>query len=241
MLALQRTDDIYEVYQGDRRIGSLHLYNNPQHMRNCYVKMGLDELNPKISAELFGQLHENVNRPLQIMADSDDTELTAFLLAGGFVCRRKCYEVEVGIEDYIGGQADAPLEHCRIGEQDYEEACRMLFMHYMETHKAVNPWTADYVTFCGELPEDVICSKQDGEIVSLAFVKENEIAYACGKEEECFADFARSLVCAMLKRHETICFESDDCDWAAMQLRSMFKDQAKTSFDTYVYAGNQVW
>lgn len=235
MLTLQRTDDTYIVYQNECRIGSLRLYDNPHHTRNCYVKLELDEPDTEISAELFTRLREIAGRPLQIMVDSDDAELIAFLIAGGFVCRRKCYEVEAYIEDYIGGQADAPLEHCKIGEADYEEACRMLFAHYTETHKAVNPWTADYETFCDELPEDVICSKQSGEIVSLVFVEENEIAYVCGADENCFAEFARSLVCAMLKKHETICFESDDCDWAAMLLRSLFKNQEETSYDTYIY------
>ena len=235
MLTLQRTDDTYIAYQNDCRIGSLRLYDNPHHMRNCYVKLELDELNTEISAELFQGLRKIAGRPLQFMVDSDDAELIAFLLSGGFVCRRKCYEVEAGKVDYIGGQVDAPLEYCRVGEPDYEAACRMLFEHYKETHKAVNPWTADYETFCSELPEEVVCYKQGGEIVSLAFVEENEIAYVCGADEECFAEFARSLVCAMLNKYEPLCFESDDCDRAAMLLRSLFQNQEETSYDTYVY------
>lgn len=235
MLILQRTDDAYIVYQNERCIGSLRLYDNPHHMRNCYVKLEMDELDTEISAELFEELRRIAGRPLQVMVDSNNAEMIAFLVSGGFVCRRKCYEVEAGLEDYIGGQADAPLEHCRVGEPDYEAACGMLFAHYTETHKAVNPWTADYETFCNELPEDAICSKQGGEIVSLAFVEGNEIAYVCGTYEKRFTDFARSLVCAVLEKYETICFESDDCDWAAMLLRSLFKNQEETSYDTYVY------
>ena len=235
MLTLQRTDDTYIVYQNERRIGSLQLYDNPHHMRNCYVKLKLDDMNTQISAELFKELRRVTDRPLQVMADSDDTALIVFLLAGGFTCRRKCYEVEAGIDDYIGGRDIVPLERCRIGELDYKQACRMLFEHYTETHKAVNPWTADYETFCGDLPEDAICSKQDGEIVCLAFVEESEIAYVCGADEKCFAEFARSLVCAMLNKYETLCFESDDCDRAAMLLKSLFENQEETSYDTYVY------
>ena len=235
MMTLQRMDDTYIVYQNEWRIGSLCLYDNPHHMRHCYVKLELDELDTEISAELFTELSKIAGRPLQVMVDSDDVELIAFLLAGGFTCRRKCCEVEAGIEDYIGGQANVLLEPFHIGEADYEQACRMLFEHYTETHKAVNPWTADYETFCSELPEEVVCYKQGGEIVSLAFVEENEIAYVCGADEKGIADFARSLVCAMLDKYETICFESDDCDWAAMLLRSLFKNQEETSYDTYVY------
>lgn len=86
-----------------------------------------------------------------------------------------------------------------------------------------------------ELPEDVIYSVQDSEIVSAAFIEENEIAYVCSADEENFGAFARCLVCTMLEKYETVCFESDDCDWAAMLLRSLFKNHEETSFDTYVY------
>ena len=122
MLTLQRTDDTYIVYQDERCIGALRLYDNPHHMHNCYVKLKLDELDTEISAELFKELRKIAGRPLQVMVDLDDAELIAFLLAGGFVCRRKCNEVEADIKDYIGGQADAPLEHFRIGEPNYEKA-----------------------------------------------------------------------------------------------------------------------
>ena len=81
----------------------------------------------------------------------------------------------------------------------------------------------------------MIYSTRGGEIKSIAFVAENEIAYVCGADEKCFAAFASSLVCTMLEKYETIYFESDDCDWAAMLLRSLFKNQEETSYDTYVY------
>ena len=60
MLTLQRTDDTYIVYQNECRIGSLRLNDNPHHMRNCYVKLELDELNTEISAELFQELPQVV-------------------------------------------------------------------------------------------------------------------------------------------------------------------------------------
>ena len=234
-MRLQKIDDRYWIYREGACIGKLRLYDNPCHMNHCYIELEMDEFDAGISEELFAELRRIAGRPLQVMADSDDKNLIKFLVSGGFVCRRKCYEVGGGIADYTGGQAYAPLAYCKIGEPDYEKACRMLFAHYTETHKAVNPWTADYETFCGELPEEVVCYKQGGEIVSLAFVEENEIAYVCGADEKYFAEFARSLVCAMLDKYETICFESDDCDRAAMLLRSLFKNQEEISYDTYVY------
>ena len=71
MPTLRRTGDPYIVYQDDRRIGLLRLYDNPHHIRNCYVKLELDEWNTEISAELFKMLREVAGRPLQVMVDSD--------------------------------------------------------------------------------------------------------------------------------------------------------------------------
>lgn len=234
-LLLQRRDNDYAVYHAKRHIGTIQLYDNPCHMKNSYVKLKMESLDTNISGELFGKLRELAGRPLQAMASADDGALTAFLLAGGFQCRRKCYETEAGREDYIGGQTDVELAHSRAGEPNYERACRMMFDRYTATHMAVNPWTAGYEAFCAEMPVDVIYAGADGGIESLAFIEDNEIAYVCGTDKGHFERFARSLVEVMLERHERICFESDDGDWAAMLLRAMFKNQDEASFDTYVY------
>lgn len=157
------------------------------------------------------------------------------MVAGGFECRRKCYEVEAGAEDFNGGESDVQLLHSHDGKPDYERCCRMMFDYYVQNHKTVNPWTADYETFRHDMPADVVFDELDGKITSLAFVEDNEIAYVCGTDKRHFTNFVCSLVTAMFEKHETVCFESDDCNWAAMQLRSMFKHQDETSFDSYVF------
>lgn len=235
MLRLQKLDKGYSVYQDDQYIGTVELYDNPYHTRNCYVKLELDRFDADISAELFEKLRAMAGRPLQVMVSSDNTALTEFLIAGGLTCRRKCYETEAGAKDYIGEKADVPLLHIRAGEPDYTLCCRMMFDYYVETHKAVNPWTADQETFCRNMPARVIYQKADGKITNLAFVEENEIAYLCGSDRQGFKAFAFGLITFLFERYETICFESDDSDWAATQLRAMFKNQDETSFDTYVY------
>ncbi len=237
-----RTNDItllyqnpeYAVYQDKNCVGVLQLYENPCHQKNCYVRLKMNSFDPQISAVLFDRLKKIAKRPLQVMAHSDNTALTDFLRAGGFQCRRKCYEIEAAAKDYIGGNADVQLlDSCR-GKKDYENSCRMMLEYYVKTHKAVNPWTADFDMFCTKMPGEVICAKAGGQIASLAFVEGNEIAYLCGANPQHFVRFAHSLVKWMLEQYETVCLECDDCDWAAMIVRSLFQNQSAKSLDTYI-------
>lgn len=235
MVRLVQKDGKYAVYRDEQLMGFVELYDNPGHGKNRYVRLELELLDTEISGELFSGLRALAGRPLQAMVSSEDMELIAFLTAGGFRCRRKCYEVQAGAADYIGGKGNMELTRCAAGEPDYDAACGMLFQYYLATHEAVNPWTAGYTAFSAELPADVICGKADGRMVSLAFVEGNEIAYVCGADRQHFADFARSLASVMLEKYETVFFESDDCDWAAMTLKALFTNQDESSLDTYVY------
>lgn len=238
MITTQKAEEKYTVYRQGALLGTVTLYENPCHRQNRYLKLEMDQLTPDIAPELFCQLHKIAGRPLQVMVNSTDTALTDFLLAGGFQCKRRCYEVEAEAGDFSGGRSDTPLSRCAPGSAAYQTACRMLFDHYTQTHQAINPWTADLATFCENLPQTVVYAEKDGQMQSLAFVEDGEIAYICGREKRPFTAFASALVADLFTRYETICFESDDCDWAAMALKEMFANQSEASFDTYVYAAN---
>lgn len=236
MIRLEQENEYYIVWQDDLRHGTVSLYDNPGHMGNRYVKLALDRYDTAISVELFRLLREIAGRPLQAMVSSCNVEQVLFLIAGGFVCKRKCYEVEASAEDYVGEQSDVPLSKTNRGEAAYDRCCEILFNHYVETHRAVNPWTAGYKVYLEELPETVAYQELDGRITALAFLEENEIAYVVGTNKSVFLDFASSLVTEMFEHYETILFESDDCDWWAMALKSLFANQDETSFDTFVFA-----
>lgn len=235
MIELERESNRFAVFQAGRCVGTVELYDNPCHMGNCYVKLEPERWDTGISAELFAQLREIANRPLQAMVRSDDAERTEFLTAGGFRCRRKCYEMEVSAADYRGGKPDTPLLHGHAGEPDYDRCCRKMFDYYVETHRAINPWTAGYEAFAHDMPAWVVYAKADGEITSLAFIEQNELAYVCGTDRQTFRAFVSSVAVWLLGQYPSIFFESDDCDWAAMALRSLFSNSEETSFDTYVY------
>lgn len=237
MIRLEWNGKSYSAFLNDQCMGEVELYDNPCHARNCYLRVRLEYLERSVSAELFDALAQLVKRPMQVMVDSGNVELAGFLIAGGFSCRRKCYEVEAGVKDYTGQKIHFPLVHTHRGEPDYERCCGLMYDCYVANHEMVNPWTADFETFCRDMPAEAVCEKSGSEILNLAFVEENEIAYVCGCDGQEFARFASGLVTWLFERYETVCFESDDCDWAAMELKAMFANQAETSFDTYVYDG----
>lgn len=234
MITIRKQDDKYGVYHGENQLGVVALYRNINHNTNCYVKLDIKDIDNNLSAELFGNLTEIAGCPLQAMVDSDNAALVEFFLAGGFVCRRKCYEVEACADDYIGGFSDMQLCRCSIGTPDYDHCCHLMYCYYTDIHKAINPLTAGYESFCAALPGAVIYAKCEGKIASLAFVECNEIAYVCGTDKEQFSRFSRALASSMLAEYKNIFFECDDCDWAAMMLKSLFINQYDASFDTYI-------
>lgn len=67
-----------------------------------------------------------------------------------------------------------------------------------------------------------------------AFVERNEIAYVYGTEMAGFVAFAQNLITGLFEHNEFICFEADDCDEYAMELKKMFTHQTDKSFDTYI-------
>ena len=234
MISIRKQDNKYSILHGNTQLGKVELYSNANHSINSYVKLDMKYYDNGISAELFVKLKVIAGRPLQAMVDSDDDALVDFLLAGGFVCKRKCYEVEAFADDYIGDLSDTQLFRCSVGKPDYDDCCSLMYRYYVDTHKSINPWTSDYAAFCSELPDNVVYGRCGNQIAALAFVEDNEIAYVSGTEKKYFFHFAKSLISSILTQYESIFFEADDCDWAAMMLRSLFENQDDTSYDTYI-------
>lgn len=234
MITLTKRDGKYCVYSNGQWIGLIELFFNPYHSTNCYVKIEFDSWNADISEELFHKIKDIAGRPLQVMVNSINVDVINFLTAGGFICKRKCYEMEVCFSDYIGNVVNLECCRCFPGDKDYEFCCRMMYDYYVNTHKAINPWTSDFATFCSKLPETVLYNKTEDSICSIAFIEDNEIAYVCGSDEEHFCRFAQSLISLMFSEHDKVVFECDDCDAFAIILKNMFKSQADSCFCTYV-------
>ena len=236
MVTLEKHENSFFVYRDQCSIGTVALHDNPYHMRNCYLELDLSSYPEEISRELFWQIVQEVNRPLQVMISSEELEQIAFLEVGGFSCKRKCYEVEAVMSELIisSKESEGLLCQCVRGSKAYTQCCKLIYDAYIQNHAAINPWSAGFDIFCEKLPDHVLYTEQNGEISELAFVEGNEIAYVYGNKSDRFHSFATSLVFQLFKQYETICFESDNCDWSAMALRALFANQSEESYDTYV-------
>lgn len=235
MVQLEVNQDHVDVYVNDTVIGAIELYTNFWHKQNQYLKIVHFIFDIQISAEVFWKLFNIIHRPLQIMTDSENLPLIEFIVAGGFVCKRKCYEVEARLENYVGKVRRSHILRTQKGEPVYSLCCRLMYERYTETHSAINPLTADCVAFASDLPDCVFYQEEDGLVSCFAFVEENEIAYVYSREGSRFVPFAETLVSQLLDKYQKICFEADDCDETAMQLKALFTSQSESSFDTYIY------
>ena len=99
----------YLVFSFGKNIGAIETYKNPFYAQNLYLKPELSEYDPALSTELFSVLKALVNRPLEVMAESENARLSDFLKAGGFELKRRCFESEVSAADFIGGAV--PFSH----------------------------------------------------------------------------------------------------------------------------------
>lgn len=215
-------------------IGSIEYSTNPYHNRHYYLKLQLKNYDIGIAKELFDLISLKLDKPMQIMLSSIEKEIVSFILAAGFCCKRKCYEMEVSTKEYIGEKIEESLLCAVVGDAVYRECCEIMFNRYIITHKGVNPWTGQKEDFFMMLPKVVFYEMFNNKIMNFAFVEDNEIAYVYGTDKIEFITFAQSLITKIFAQNETIMFEADDCDEYALELRKLFVNQSEESFDTYI-------
>ena len=213
----QRNSESYEVFYNGSSIGFIQTSRNRFHVGNLYLQLQLTSYDKEFSKELFNLLQQEHNEPFQIMCDSMEKELIAFVEAAGFICKRKCYECEVAKEDLKAElQSEASMLLAKYPEKEYLDASKILYAQYIEKHAAVNPMTAAFEEFLEILPKEVYVELQEGKVINFAFIEENEIAYVGSCEKETYRGFLMSLLQTIFAKHETICFECDDTDWEAL-------------------------
>ena len=235
-VTIVKTDGGYEVFAGGGSMGCVSVSRNPFHGQNAYLKLKLRKLDPEIAKDLFALLRAELGCPLQVMTSSANKELAGFLHAGGFARLRRCYEVEGSVSDL----REMPAERACLRETGedapaYRLCCRLLYHYYRETHKAVSLLTVSEAEFCEKLPIWVLYAGEGERITHAAFVEDGEIAYLCTACPEEFPGFGESLLARLFREKEKVSFECDNCDPAAMALRSLFCDPGEESFDTYIY------
>lgn len=231
-----RDGGCFSVLDSGADIGRISTHYNPFHGQNCYLDLALARYDGAAAKELFRQLRTRLDRPLQVMLYAHELDKCAFLAAGGFQRKRRCYELAVSAADLKTPiNACVPLMHAQRGSADYGTCCGLLYRYYAKTHQAVSPLTANLELFCRDLPDTAVFSSgAGGEIHHFAFVDGNEIAYTGTLRPSSFRPFAQSLLSQMFLRHEHVFFECDSSDLAAMELKELFRTPSLDSFDTYI-------
>ena len=222
------------VRVNDKKIGTISYSVNPFHSRDYYLTFNLQQYDVKMAKDIINILRQKLNKPFQVMACSNEQELISFICSAGFLCKRKCYEVEAFSGQYVGKRINYPLSVALDGSLIYEKCCQIMLERYISTHEAISPWTGLPEAFFEVLPRTVFYELDGQRIKNLAFVEENEIAYVSGVDEKEFTSFAQGLVSRVLEQFDSVVFEADDCDRYAMKLKNLFDSQAENSFNTYI-------
>lgn len=143
--------------------------------------------------------------------------------------------MEVSQGDLVGPVKESiPIAESGRGESAYKDCCEMLYEHYAKVHREIHPLTADMASFYQAMPSKILFCQEDGQIIHCAFIDENEIAYIATARPSDFHRFAQTLLSKMLVLYNSISFECDDCDPAAMELKAFFRTSSVDSYDTYI-------
>jgi len=141
------------------------------------------------------------------------------------------------LAEYAGKSGLMDISLAKRGDAEYARCCGLIYDRYAQTHRQISPLTAGYDVFMRRLPDRVLYLKRADDIIHLAFVEENEIAYVYSGDEEEFPLFAKAIFSELSKVDQEVFFEADDCDSTAMLLKSMFPCGEGTHYDTYIYNG----
>ncbi len=225
----------YRVLGESRNIGTVSLRHNKFHASTCYFHMNLSTYDVGFAREFGEKLSAIVQKPMQIMLDSDEREKIRFLEAAGFRCKRKCYEAEVAAKD-MGKKIppDFPIRQCHAGEPAYLACTQLLYRYYQDTHNEISPLTASFYEFSEKVPKMAYYMQETGTIKQAIFVDDNELAYCCSADIKGFEEFAAAVAGEIFSQYSSMFFEADDCDSAAMKLLSMFQIHLQNSYDTYI-------
>lgn len=235
-MKITKHKDEYLIENSGEQLAKVETYRNTYHKNHCYIKFDLEDTAVISEANLFQKIADEEKSPLQVMISSLETQKTTFLTSQGFKKARISHEMEVKKQDLLKGlsSGESKIFKAIRGQNDYRECCELLFNHYKETHQAINPLSATFEDFTKILPAEVYYVKNNS-IQHVAFVSDNLIAYVCSKDESTFENFVLAVVNKLFEENQSIEFEADDVDWAAMTLKNLFLTDSTESFDTWIY------
>jgi len=239
-VSLRFLGDSLVVSRGGQALGSVRFSVHPQHARNLYLNPRLRGLDEAEADAVFRTLAARFRRPMQAILSANEEETIALLRSAGFQRKRRCFLIQAGPEDFLGDPRPRPLRFARKGGALYEACCRIMLRRYEETHRDISPWTGSGADFRADLPGLAACEERAGDIVNLAFITREEIAYVYGAALPAFLPFAGALAAWMFQSASRLFFEADDNDAFAMALAGLFSARPRDIFDTYLLRSDEL-
>ena len=236
-MKITKHKDEYLIEKSGEQLVKVETYRNSYHMSHCYIKFDLENLVAISDPTVFQIIADEEKSPLQVMLSSLETQKITFLASQGFKKVRSCHEMEVKKEDLLKelSSGDSKIFKASRGQNDYRECCELQFNYYKETHQAINPLSAIFDDFTKILPAEAYYVRNNDGIQHVAFVADNLIAYVCSKDDSTFDNFALAVVNRLFEDNQSIEFEADNVDWAAMTLKNLFLTNSPETFDTWIY------
>lgn len=233
-----QSDRSYRIFRSGQDMGCITVSRNPYHNQHFRLKLELAQYDPSMAQKLFLRLRKELGHPLQVMLYSTEG-MHDFLIAGGFVRKRRCYEIQVWSSNLTAPVLPSvPLTLAKKGSPEYAACCTLLYEYYSDTHRPVSPLTAAPAAFCANLPDTVLCHMADGKPIHFAFIAREdtgcEIAYVGTTIPSDCHGFAQSLVWELFQECDFLTMECDDCDPAAMEIKSLFCPSEEDPYDTYI-------
>ena len=231
---IDMSEGCFQIKINNQLFGSIQTYSNPYHSTYTYLSINLVAYPKELASRIFCLLTEKVNRGFQVMIASNQLDEIAFLTSAGFICKRKCYEIEVQQTDFATQEELPNLLIASKDSKPFQTCAHLQLEHYKKCHQAISPWTASEQEFLLSLPETVYYEEEGGNILACAFLDKEEIAYVYGKDTQTFQAFLPKLLYHAFKRYPRLTFEVDDCDEIAMELGKPFIHPTTESWNTYI-------
>ena len=227
----------YVIEQNGQRLATIETYRNPYHVSNCYINYDSDGIVGIGDANISQIIADEEKSPLQTMVSSLETQKAMFLASQGFTKVRMCHDREVAIQDLVSTfpSQESNISTANRGQGDYQDCCELMFEYYKDTHESINPLSSTFDVFTELMPAEVFYARGDHGIQHVAFVHDNEISYVGSRDEITFDSFAFAVVKELFKENQSIVFEADNVDWAAMALNNLFPTDSTETFDTWIF------
>lgn len=229
----------YVVEKDGEQLAKIETYRNPYHLSNCYINFDSDSIVGIGDTNIFQIIADEEKRPLQAMLSSLETQKAIFLASQGFKKVRICHEMEAKKKDLLSTlpSQESDISKANRGQDEYKDCCELLFKYYKDTHEPINPLSSTFDVFIELMPAEVFYARGNDDIQHVAFVNDNdnEISYVGSRDEITFDSFALAVVNELFKDNQSIVFEADNVDWAAMVLKNLFLTDSTETFDTWIY------